>query len=261
MNQLTKNIMDAVDGEVEGSIHSISLPSFLQLIEMENKTCTLTITPDNGSQSGKLYFVEGELFGAEVGDLENEEAAYRIIGWEKASILIHRTCRITEQKIAQPLMKILMEGQRLKDENSGDPPDADVPPAENKQQSPSPEAHELMEKLSTESSIRVYDLYDEADRPIPSGPAGPAAAHSFGPPAPSKYFHPGGLPGSAEADGKSRYIVVHTESGAQVVLFQYHHVTAVVSLKSGHTPYAFIQTIRARLAHPEKQTPARHGRP
>jgi len=99
---------------VGGKIQGVSLDSFLQIVQMDRITCTLNVISQEGS--GFLYFIKGELFAATTGELHNVEAACRIISWEDAVIEINNSCDQTENKINQPLMNILMEGMRLRDE-------------------------------------------------------------------------------------------------------------------------------------------------
>lgn len=103
-----------METSVGGRIQGVSLDSFLQIVQMDRITCTLKVSSQRGS--GILYFVEGELFSATTGNLDNVEAACQIISWEDAVIEINNTCNETENKIKQPLMNILMEGMRLRDE-------------------------------------------------------------------------------------------------------------------------------------------------
>lgn len=101
-------------GELGGKIRGVGLDSFMQIIQMDQMTCTLKVTSADGS--GMLYFVGGELFSAVTGDLHNLEAACNIISWEGAVIEIEDACDKTENEIRQPLMNILMESMRLRDE-------------------------------------------------------------------------------------------------------------------------------------------------
>ena len=97
-----------------GKIQGVGLDSFLQIVQMDQMTCTLKITSPEGM--GVLYFVEGELFAAATGELSKMAAACRIISWEDAVIEIDKTCDKSVNEIKQPLMNILMEGMRLRDE-------------------------------------------------------------------------------------------------------------------------------------------------
>jgi YesN/AraC family two-component response regulator len=111
---ITECILEELNSGAEGQLKGISLSSFLQLIEMEKKTCTLTIKAKN--QSGTLSFLKGDLLSATINDLENEEAVYEMLCWDKVIIEIENICRKAKKEIKQPLMNILMEGLSIKDE-------------------------------------------------------------------------------------------------------------------------------------------------
>ncbi len=114
MDTLTECIFEELEAGAEGEIRGISLPSFLQLVEMEKKTCTLRVTSED--KTGSLYFTKGEIFDAEAKDLKNEEAAYELLSWERPEIKIEDYNKRTKKEIKQPLMNILMEGLKVKDE-------------------------------------------------------------------------------------------------------------------------------------------------
>ncbi|GAB6097346.1 hypothetical protein JCM14469_36000 [Desulfatiferula olefinivorans] len=104
-----------MDIEVGGQIQGISLGSFLQIVHMDKTTCTLKIYSND--DIGYLYLKDGALVAAETGKLEGVEAAYEILSWNKAVIIIDNA-PIPNQKITMPLMSILMEGLRRKDEKN-----------------------------------------------------------------------------------------------------------------------------------------------
>ena len=99
---------------ISGHVENIGLASFLQLIEMEQKTCTLRVS--SGSQSGQLWLRMGKLLGAQAADLRDEEAVLEIITWDRQSIEISNACGLMGSRIKQPLGFLLMEGMRLRDE-------------------------------------------------------------------------------------------------------------------------------------------------
>jgi hypothetical protein len=101
--------------EVGGQIQGISLGSFLQIVHMDKTTCTLKIYSND--DIGYLYIKDGALVAAETGHLENVEAAYEILSWNKTVIIIDNA-PIPNQKITVSLMNILMEGLRRKDEKN-----------------------------------------------------------------------------------------------------------------------------------------------
>jgi CheY-like chemotaxis protein len=101
-----------------GFVNGISLQSFLQLISMESKSCTLTIR--SGGKTGEIFLERGELMDARTGNLDGEEASYEIISWndEGLTIEIDNVCRTKERKIEFPIMHLLMESARMADERA-----------------------------------------------------------------------------------------------------------------------------------------------
>jgi len=112
-----------VDAGVGGQLQGISLDSFLQMVQMEKTTCTLKVV--SRRREGFLYILNGDLISAETQGLENLEAACAIISWDDAVIEIENSCAKTENEINQPLMHVLMEGLKLKDERAAEEPDDD----------------------------------------------------------------------------------------------------------------------------------------
>jgi hypothetical protein len=107
---------DAITQSVRGHVQNVSLASFLQLLEMERKTCTLTITCDD--RSGVLVVQKGALVAARMGELQGQEAAIAIIAWPCPSIAISRRLDLGTSSIQAPLGFILMEAMRVQDEQA-----------------------------------------------------------------------------------------------------------------------------------------------
>src|SRR3954447_7651536 len=115
---LKRKIAEMLAESVKGRVENISLASFLQLLEMERKTCTLSVRshdPD-ADRDGKLYFRAGRLVGAAPPGLSGRDAALEVVGWEHADIEIADVCPPVEPEIEVSLSYLLMEGMRLKDE-------------------------------------------------------------------------------------------------------------------------------------------------
>jgi hypothetical protein len=89
---------------------------FLQLIEMEQKTCTIRLLDKLSDRQGVLFFREGELLDARVDGLQGEAAAYEIFCWDEVTLTIQNVCPQKEKKIHSELQGILLEAMRLKDE-------------------------------------------------------------------------------------------------------------------------------------------------
>jgi len=156
--------------EVGGQLRGISLDSFLQMAQMERTTCTLKVSAND--EFGFMYVLKGELIDAQTGILEGSEAAYLIISWDNSSIEIENTCERTENRIKQPLMNVLMEGMRIRDENKTAKPAAKAPPTPVQQQEPTPSApprvkpdSEKEKDFSAKDLSRAAEKIDRKDAP------------------------------------------------------------------------------------------------
>ena len=117
LKDLAEKIISALKKQSEGgTLQSVPLEMFIQLIEMEQKTCTIRVTSKTYGQLGVLFFKEGKLMDARVGDQQGVSAAYRIFGWEKVSFSIQDECPLKKKRIAGGLQAILFEAMRMKDE-------------------------------------------------------------------------------------------------------------------------------------------------
>src|ERR1700712_3295379 len=95
---LKRKIAEMLAQSVKGRVENISLASFLQLLEMERKTCTLSIRSSHteGDHEGKLYFRVGRLVGAATGTETGRAAALEIVTWEHTDIEITDGCPLVE---------------------------------------------------------------------------------------------------------------------------------------------------------------------
>ena len=116
---LTQAILQALDQDVpEGVLKGISVASFLQMIEMEEKTCLFEVR--SPGKKGIFYFQKGILFDAAFGELKGDEAALEIIGMQSAEISFKRApMGKLNQNINRPLTGLIMEAMRRKDEARG----------------------------------------------------------------------------------------------------------------------------------------------
>ena len=116
MNVFKDSVLRELRSASTRQIHGINISSFLQLIDIEGKICTLTVR--SHGNVGYLYFRDGELIAAETEGKRGEEAALNIIGWNNSIIEIADVCRKNKREIEKPLMQILMESARIKDEET-----------------------------------------------------------------------------------------------------------------------------------------------
>lgn len=101
------------------SLKGISLESFLQLVELEQKTYLLKIIPrDKENTSGLLYTFNGEIYDAVCGELKGEEAVFEILGWENPEIIVKKTpSQKFARRIERSIMSILLEASTRRDES------------------------------------------------------------------------------------------------------------------------------------------------
>jgi CheY-like chemotaxis protein len=119
IDQLARQIEMRLSQQSEGgTLHHVSSATFLQLIEMEQKTCTVRLEHIASGGKGILFFVQGELFDARVGDVQGLDAAYQILAWEPVSLVLQNKCTISENRIRKNLCPLILEAARRRDEKA-----------------------------------------------------------------------------------------------------------------------------------------------
>ena len=121
LDLLADKIRNGINKHSDGHLKGIMLFSFLQLLQVEKKTCVLKILA-NGKK-GLLYFSKGELIDAAFEKIVGEAAAAVIVCWEDAEIEIVKVSKKLNHRIDRPLQNILMDAAQKKDEaemNGGD---------------------------------------------------------------------------------------------------------------------------------------------
>ena len=118
---LMEEIKAAALFEPSGMVRGIGLNSLLQLLNWENKSCTLTVKSEAGM--GLLYLKGGEVVHAAYRDQEGLPAAYEILTWDRPDIEFVDTCRV-EPTIDLPLTEILMNAALITDHGK---PGAEAP--------------------------------------------------------------------------------------------------------------------------------------
>lgn len=112
--ELTERVYFELQVRIRGEVWGLSLASFLQLLNADRKTCSLTVT--KGLQTGRLYMEDGDLVAAEHRDQSGDDALYIIMGWEEPVIEIDYLPFTKTRNVSAGLMSMLMESQRRKDE-------------------------------------------------------------------------------------------------------------------------------------------------
>lgn len=107
-------MLDNNTRDISGRIAGVNLSSFLQMIEMEQKTCTIKIFTKK--DAGRIFFLNGRLIDADTRNLNHLEALYAILSWRNIVIEVEKNVSGKPDAINLPLMHILMESARNSDE-------------------------------------------------------------------------------------------------------------------------------------------------
>jgi len=100
----------------KGQLTGISLASFLQIIEMEAKTCLLEIQGAE-PESGLFFFQKGTLCSAIYKNMKGEQAAIAMLKLGPVKISIRKTpSRKVTKQISTSLMSLLMDVAKDKDD-------------------------------------------------------------------------------------------------------------------------------------------------
>lgn len=235
LETLIKAIVADMNIASEGRIQGISLPSFLQLINMEEKTCTLIIR--SGTQIGHIYCKDGELIAAETGNLKGKAALFNIMFWKQTRIQVESICKKQDIEITEPLAYLLMESHRLKDEQEDV---LQILPDEAKSSERQGVHKGFMEMLGRNTGVYEYAMFDAQDGleeyHSPSG--------SLLTVAPSPYFLASEEIRSLLHSGALQYMVIHTKGGIRYSLFRHLNRRFAVALKPGVKPSDFMKDIR-----------------
>ncbi|MCI5223190.1 MAG: response regulator [Candidatus Electrothrix sp. AR4] len=117
VKQLVNIVTNILNEDIAtGSLKGVSVGSFLQLLEMDEKTCLLEVgtSPKN---KGSLYIHQGQLYDAEYGDLKEYEAACRLIALDNVNFQIKALPKPEiRRRIKTELMSIIMDAMKMKDE-------------------------------------------------------------------------------------------------------------------------------------------------
>jgi DNA-binding response OmpR family regulator len=97
-----------------GSLADMGLVDLLQTIDVSRKTGVLKLS--SGERRGNVYFHEGRVIDAELGDLKGEAAIYRFLVWSDGEFELDFKDVRREDRLGVSTQGLLMEGMRRLDE-------------------------------------------------------------------------------------------------------------------------------------------------
>jgi CheY-like chemotaxis protein len=103
-------------GIIQGRLEEMSMTDLLQSLEMGQKSCRLRVR-HNGEQ-GELFFAGGQCRDAQVGNIEGDEAVYKVILWSEGDFEIDFNAANASNRTTttRGTTGLLMEAMRLMDE-------------------------------------------------------------------------------------------------------------------------------------------------
>lgn len=110
-------MMQSTEGKQEAPFAGVSLPSFLQMLEQERKSCTLVVTSEG--RKGSFYFEGGVLIDAVYEDKMGLDAAHSILLWSNPGFIVGMP-EDRMRRIELPLAHILLDSAKRMDEESGE---------------------------------------------------------------------------------------------------------------------------------------------
>ena len=115
VDRLVEMLSESLNGSIFGNLKGISLSSLLQLIEIEQRTCTLKIK--NHYDEGIIHCYHGRLAGATTATRKSLDAVTTMLGWTEPSIRFYHYCPEAQRRITMPIQFALLEAMRMKDES------------------------------------------------------------------------------------------------------------------------------------------------
>lgn len=107
-------------GVIQGRLEEMSMIDLMQSLEMGQKSCRL-IVQHNGQQ-GELYFAGGQCRDAKSGNIEGDDAVYKVLLWSAGEFEIDFNAAnvSTRTTTTRNTTGLLMEAMRLMDEANRD---------------------------------------------------------------------------------------------------------------------------------------------
>ncbi len=165
---LAGKILELLQEEASGGImQKISPSTFIQLMEMEGKTCTIRMLDNHSSEGGILYMEDGKLLDVRVGRHNGVDGAYKAFSWDEVTVFFTNECGQREDRIQSDLQALIMGALAAKDERED---------SATGYQNKSPAASDLVAGIAGDDDLGTPPL--EAAEPMPisekdsSDPAG-----------------------------------------------------------------------------------------
>jgi CheY-like chemotaxis protein len=161
-----------------GTLRDVSTGTFLQMLEMESRSCTVRVMENHSETQGSLFVRKGKLVDARSNGSRGRAAAFKILAWDDVTLFIQNNCPDTKENIHTNLQALLLESMRIKDEKETEnpapapkaPPRSTPRDAHRVAQKAKPPRQAAPEVVSKVKDSSIDELFDEF-LPIEEAPA------------------------------------------------------------------------------------------
>jgi CheY-like chemotaxis protein len=107
-------------GVIQGHLAEMNMIDLMQSLEMGQKSCRLQV--QKGAERGELFFANGQCRDAKIGNLQGDDAVYKVLLWAEGEFEIdfNGGSESTATTTTRNTTGLLMEAMRLMDEASRD---------------------------------------------------------------------------------------------------------------------------------------------
>lgn len=114
--QVLDDVLTVLRATPDDVVKTIALPTLLEMMCLDGKSCLLEFVPVGGGSAGFLCLDGGELFHAAVGDLAGEPAFQRMVGQTSAEIRIFEGSYTATRNVQASLSALLLRCCKEADE-------------------------------------------------------------------------------------------------------------------------------------------------
>lgn len=115
-----ENLRDLILNNLEEKKGFVGQVSDFQLTDIIQMNClgrlTTALQVEKGSESGSIYFDEGNITHAEVSGMDGEEAFYEILSWQGGEFSSKKGSKTKKETIFKGWQSLLLEGMKRADE-------------------------------------------------------------------------------------------------------------------------------------------------
>lgn len=95
---------------LQGNLQEMSLANLIRVNCQEMRSARLVLT--RADQSGEIYFSDGQVVHATLGEQRGETAVYALLQWDDGTFVLERDVASPEKTISLPWDTLLLEGMK-----------------------------------------------------------------------------------------------------------------------------------------------------